>query len=121
MLARIAGWRNPGDAAARRRECPIGMLNQQTLQPGHYPATVCAGQVEVRTARRVRMPATRLAHDVTLQQIELLAEFPHAPTQRVEQRALAKNSHPGADLTQPGRLLAESGDLATPVRRIPGE
>ena len=24
-------------AAARRRKCPVGMLDQQALQPGRYP------------------------------------------------------------------------------------
>ena len=64
--------------------------------------------------RRSRVPPPGLEFDVTLQQVQLLAEFPDAAAQRVEQRAMAKLGHADAELPQAGGLLPEGGALLSP-------
>ena len=97
------------------------MLDQQPLQAGHQAAAVGAGQMEVRAARGVRRPARGMVSDVALQQVQLLAEFPDAAAERVEQRALAKLRHASAELPQAGGLVPEGGGIFPPFGRIPGQ
>src|SRR5450759_2457626 len=77
--------------------------------------------MEVSVAWGVHMPAPGLEFNVTIEQVQLLAQFPDAATQRIKQWPMTKLRHPDAELAKAGGLLPEGRCLVTPLSRIPGQ
>src|SRR6185369_12287400 len=95
-----------GSWAVSRSECPVGLLDQQSLQTRDEAAAIGSGQMR-RERWHVRTPACGFGRDVLLEQVHLFAEFPNPPAQRVEQWTIFQFRQSHTKSPQPRRMIAK--------------
>ena len=74
--------------------------------------------MEIRSERRIRVAGMGFEIHEAIQHIQLLAQFPDAAAQGVEERAIFQFRHTRAEIPKSRSLVAKAGGTLAPLRRM---